>query len=217
MNSGALSADDLVRACAQGGDSAAWEEFVRRFHRLIATVVLRVARRWDAGPSPNVIDDLVQDTYLKLCADNCQMLRNFQPRHPDAFYGYLKVVAANLARDHFKAQMSAKRGAGVVTVTDDSALDPTTTPRAPEEDPERRILLKEVYAALHRRVQGPHLQRDLQVFRLYYREGLTATAIAALPFIGLSAKGVESTILRLTRMLREEMAGGRGPQGVASS
>ena len=33
-----LSVEDLVRACAQTGEPAAWEEFVRRFHRLIATV-----------------------------------------------------------------------------------------------------------------------------------------------------------------------------------
>jgi RNA polymerase sigma-70 factor, ECF subfamily len=85
MDYATLSADELVIACGQSDDPAAWQEFVQRFHRLIATVALRVARRW-GEPSPQVIDDLVQETYLKLCADNFQALRAFKPHHPDAFY-----------------------------------------------------------------------------------------------------------------------------------
>jgi RNA polymerase sigma-70 factor, ECF subfamily len=40
------------------------------------------------------------------------------------------------------------------------------------------------------------------IFWLYYRDGLTARAIAQLPGIRLSVKGVESTIHRLTRRVR---------------
>lgn len=43
------------------------------------------------------------------------------------------------------------------------------------------------------------------IFWLYYRDGLTTRAISSLPFVGLSTKGVESTIHRLTRMVRNEM------------
>jgi RNA polymerase sigma-70 factor (ECF subfamily) len=208
MEYGALSVEDLVRACTERGDSAAWEEFIRRFHRLIATAVLRVARRW-GSTSPQEIDDLVQDTYVKLCADHCHLLRSFQPSHPDAFFGYLKVVAANLAHDHFKATHSEKRGAGAVTVADDEFL---STAPGPQPSTDRLILLKEMDALLRRHARGPHLERDRLVFWLYFRTGLTASAIAAKPFIGLSTKGVESTIQRLTRLLREEMTGNRGQQ-----
>ena len=82
-----LSPEELVLACRQTDDVAAWREFVGRFHRLIATVALRVARRWGES-SPQLIDDLVQETYLKLCDDNFRMLRKFKSDHPDAFYGY---------------------------------------------------------------------------------------------------------------------------------
>ncbi len=80
-----LSPEELVLACRQTDDAAAWREFVGRFHRLIATVALRVARRWGES-SPQLIDDLVQETYLKLCDDNFRMLRKFKSHHPDAFY-----------------------------------------------------------------------------------------------------------------------------------
>src|SRR6516165_12566615 len=135
----ALSAEDLVRACSQTGDSAAWEEFVRRFHRLIATVALRVARRW-GDFSPQAVDDLIQETYLKLCASNFRILRSFKSQHPDAFYGYLKVVTANLVHDHCKTAHSLKRGSGTVEVTADPQI--TSQAGATAKSSERGILLQ---------------------------------------------------------------------------
>jgi len=91
MDYAALSAERLILACTQTEDTAAWEEFVRRFHRLIATVALR--RREPVGRffAAKRVDDLIQETYLKLCAGNFRILRSFKSQHPDAFYGYLKV------------------------------------------------------------------------------------------------------------------------------
>lgn len=206
MDYAALSAEHLVRACTHSEDTGAWEEFVRRFHRLIATVAWRVAGRW-GDVSPQVIDDLVQETYLKLCADNSRILRSFKPNHPDAFYGFLKTVTANLVHDYFKGARSAKRGSGTV----EFAADPQIGPLADSSDAalvvksdEREILLRELDTMLCKLVQNPHLERDRRIFWLYYRVGLTAGAIAALPSIGLKVKGVESTIERLTRLLRQE-------------
>ena len=116
-----LSPEELVLACRQTDDVAAWREFVGRFHRLIATVALRVARRWGES-SPQLIDDLVQETYLKLCDDNFRMFRKFKSHHPDAFYGYLKVVTANLVHDHFKAAHSSKRGSGAIEIAVDEKI-----------------------------------------------------------------------------------------------
>ena len=211
----AQSAEDLVLACMRTGDAAAWEEFVRRFHRLIATVALRVARRW-GETSPHVIDELVQETYLKLCSDNFRLLRRFEPRHPDAFYGYLKVVTANLVHDHFKASHSAKRGSGTTEVSDDPISPSEADVHAGTlavDTSERQILLKELDVLLRKLAQGPHFERDRRIFWLYYRVGLTASAIATLPSIGLNTKGVESTILRLTRLLRQEMVEGNLRKG----
>jgi RNA polymerase sigma-70 factor (ECF subfamily) len=43
------------------------------------------------------------------------------------------------------------------------------------------------------------------IFWLYYEQGMTAKAIAALPSINLTSKGVESAISRLTRLVREQV------------
>ena len=218
MDYAALSAEELVLACRQADDVAAWQEFVRRFHRLIATVALRVARRW-GEPSRQVIDDLVQETYLKLCADNFQVLRSFKSHHPDAFYGYLKVVTANLVHDHFKAAHSSKRGSDAIQLTIDT--QPTSSVVAfratPNGTSDREILMREIDATLSKIAAGPQLQRSRRIFWLYYRVGLTANAIAALPHVGLSTKGVESTILRLTRLLREELDRNQPKEGASQT
>jgi hypothetical protein len=88
MSYSSWSAEELVRACVEAGNSEAWNEFVCRFRKLIACVVLRIARKYGES-SPAIVDDLVQDVYLKVCSDNCRLLREFEPQHPDAFFGML--------------------------------------------------------------------------------------------------------------------------------
>ena len=200
-----LSPEELVRACTSSGTEEAWEEFVRRFHTLVATVAFRVAARW--GPtSRELVDELVQETYLKLCAGDCRILRSFEPRHSGSFFGFLKVVTANVVRDHFKSERSAKRGGNRESPDElrESTMD-TSVPKPAFEAGEKRVLLRELDTSLREIAHGPHSERDRRIFWLYYRVGLTADAISALPSIDLSVKGVESTIFRLNRLLRERL------------
>src|SRR3954471_10617218 len=97
-----MSAEELIQACAELGDGAAWQEFVLRFQRPISLSIVRAAYQWGAIPE-QVVDDLVQETYLKLCSDRCCLLREFAVQHPEAVPGYIKTIAVNVARDHFKS------------------------------------------------------------------------------------------------------------------
>src|SRR5258705_6909710 len=184
MRSSSFLPADLIRACLEAGDGDAWQEFIKRFHRLIAGVVLRTARQYE-DVCVQLVDDLVQETYLKLCADQCRLLRGFEPRHPDAIYGFLKVVAANVVRDHFKGARSQKRGRAIVTTSVDSAELSQRGPAQPsaEDSLERNLLIQQVDACLSAITSGPTSARDRKIFWLYYRAGLSANAIAMLPSI----------------------------------
>ena len=218
MDYSILSPEKLILACTAAKDTAAWEEFVRRFHRLIATAVLRIARRW-GNASPQLVDDLVQETYLKLCENNCQLLRAFQSRHNEAIFGYIKVVASNLVHDHFKSMRSQKRGGAVESASFDSidAAHAKTSTRTSAESTEQIIFISEVDACLRVMDSREHPGRDRKIFWLYYRVGLAASAIAALPTIGLTTKGVESTLLRLTRQVRDRLAAKPTPAHTSST
>lgn len=212
-----IPAQELILTCLRSGEEIAWVEFVRRFQPLIASVVLRVARQWGAA-SPQVIDDLVQETYLKLCAERCRLLQNFKTERQGAIYGFLKVFTANLARDHFKAVHAQKRGGSVGTDPLDVEVVSGHVTRNESEVAcyERNILVGQVATCLNSVVSGPNATRDSRIFWLYYRVGLSASAIADLSATGLSTKGVESIILRLTRALRERLDSRISEKGAAN-
>jgi hypothetical protein len=70
---------------------------------------------------------------------------------------------------------------------------------------ERLVLLRQIGECLAMCSAGADQDRDRLVFWLYYRHGMSARAISSLPTIQLTAKGVESAILRLTRLVREQI------------
>jgi RNA polymerase sigma-70 factor (ECF subfamily) len=201
-----MSGEELIRACADN-DGAAWDEFVSRFYRPISLSIIRTAYQWGEIPQ-QVVDDLVQDTYLKLCSNRCRQLLEFAAQNPEAIVGYVKTTAVNVAHDHFKAQHSQKRGLGEVGQTIEDC-DPRANPSKPggEEAIEREVLFKQIDECVESCLEGPDRDRDRAIFWLYYQQGMTAKDISALPTIGLSAKGVESVIVRVIRLVRERMIG----------
>ena len=166
---------------------------------------MRTARHW-GEPSRSQLDDLVQDTYLKLCENNSHLLRSFQPRHEDSIYGFLKVVAANVVHDHYKSTMAAKRG---VTQTEALTEPVELQAKMPRSDGfdivSQRIQLEKIDKALRQVTAGKDQQRNCTIFWLRHQQGLTASEIAAIPSIGLTTEGVESVLMRLTVVIRGHM------------
>jgi RNA polymerase sigma-70 factor (ECF subfamily) len=154
-----------------------------------------------------VIDDLIQETYLKLCASGLRSFKAIRADRPDAIFAYVRVFTANLVHDQLKAAKAQKRGGSVDTSSEHGEIAATgrvMTTRT-ESVIERRLLLQEVESCLTAVAPGAKSERDRRIFWLYYRVGLSANAIANLPTIDLTTKGVESTILRLTRLVRKQL------------
>jgi RNA polymerase sigma-70 factor (ECF subfamily) len=194
---------ELVKVCAGSNDERAWAEFIRRFHGVIAWAVLRTARHW-GEPSRSQLDDLIQDTYLKLCENDSRLLRSFQPRHEDSVYGFLKVVAANVVHDHFKAVLAVKRGAGTTSV-EPIEIDSYVSRDGSFNEVAQRLQLEHVDRILNQVTAGKDQEKKRIIFWLRHRQGFTASEIAALPSIGLTTEGVESVLLRLTIMIRSHL------------
>jgi RNA polymerase sigma-70 factor, ECF subfamily len=204
-----LSPIQLVKKCAGSNDVELWKEFIRRFQPVIAAAVLRAARPF-GDPPRQLLDDLIQDTYLKLCEDDSRMLRSFKPQSENSIYGYLKVVAANIVRDHFKSQLAGKRGAGQIDAIEEPfETDPKMKGTDGETPIYRSVQLKEIDKVLQKVTEGKDQQRKCMIFWLRHRQGLTASEIAALPSIGLSTEGVESVLLRLTVSVRSQLGKAR--------
>jgi len=204
MSYSSLSVEELVRACAESGNTEAWKEFVRRFRVTISSAVRRIARRY-GDFSDSAVDDLMQETYAKVCTDRCRMLRDFKPQHPDAFFGMLKVTAANLAHDYYRRKKATIHGGGIaeIELTEVEGFVPDSRSQGPARI-EREILLREIDDILSD-MATPSAERDREIFWLHHRQGFTAEAIAAIPSCRVGTKGVESILHRLKCHVRERL------------
>jgi len=213
MSDSRTTVNDLAKACAHSADAAEWEDFVGRCMPLASLVALRVSRMWVSAPSPATVDDVVQEIFLKLCDQERRILRTFQPRGEDSFLGLLRIVAASVANDYFRRIYSTKRGGKVVTMAliDEDAQTPFDgTP--PVAQMQQSALLAQLDQKL---LSAPEIipERDRALFWLYYRQGYTAEEIARLSAAGLTAKGVESALRRVTNWLKDEVGPRKpGPQ-----
>jgi len=200
-----FSSEELIRACAGSKDDPAWAEFIRRFQPVIAAAVLRVSRLWGEQPH-SLLDDLIQETYLKLCENDRQLLRNFAHRHKDSIYGFLKVLAANVVHDHFKHVQALKRGAAQTDpLLEPIQIDSRTTGTDSFEIVSQRLQLEQVEKILRQAAAGKDQERNCIIFWLRHRLGLTAGEIASISSFRLTTEGVESVLMRLAIRISDHM------------
>lgn len=188
----------LVSACLNAGSEAAWRELVELFQPVIAGVILRTIQRFGRIDRA-LADDLVQETFVRLCKDDFKALRTFQSRHENSIFAFLKVVAASAAMDHFRSRSAEKRAAGV-EARNESDLDSIP---APISSLPNRVLLSQIASRLDGVTKS---ERDQAIFWLYYQQGYSAKDISHIPGVNLSDKGVESLLFRLTQAIRRQMS-----------
>jgi RNA polymerase sigma-70 factor, ECF subfamily len=195
-------ANRLARICAYSAEAREWEKFVRAVYPVLEAAARRVGQQW-GDTSAATVSEILQEVFLKLCEDNRRILREFEDRGNNSFLKLLRMVTASVGTDYFRKARAGKRGGWNQPVS----LEPHSP--ALEVQDAKAISAVE-WPSLMAQLDGlllgnPKLisPRDRSLFWLYYRQGLTAKAIADIPGLGLSAKGVESVLVRVTRVLRE--------------
>ena len=179
---------------------------------MLRGTIRRTCQRYGLNPA-EVADDLLQEAYLKICANRGELLQRFVAQEADALYPYLKVVAVNLVNDYCRSKEAAQRRASQTVALQTGDVQATSL-HTPEEI-ERVLLCGEIDRILEKQLRGPSAERDRAVFWLYYRQGLTARAIASIPGVELGTKGVETLIHRLSQAIRTEIVAGAPPQASA--
>jgi RNA polymerase sigma-70 factor (ECF subfamily) len=197
-----LPLHDLLAVCLDSRDVQLWEVLVRRLQPIFARVVYRVAGSTGAAQAGDV-DDVVQECFLKLEGARAKP-DGGKSRFdcPEAALAYLKVLAANTARDYVRKRNAEKRGTAKTAALDDR-LGEIAGPDGPNLD--RHVLMRQIDGLLGN-------PKERTIFWLYYRQGFTAKEIAGLPGIQLSAKGVESLLRRLALEIRKQLEGNSGPE-----
>lgn len=178
---------ELAEACARG-DGRAWAELLRRYDDKVRSALRRAGAREDA-------DDLRQDVWARLLADDRAALRRFRA-------GSLRVFIAQVARrvaiDHGRAQRRRPPGTGGEEPAALACGRPGPLEALGESSRRRQLA-----AALDSLTVRPGRQRD--ILRLHFEEGLMPAEIAGMG-LGLSARGVESLLRRARRKLTALLA-----------
>jgi DNA-directed RNA polymerase specialized sigma24 family protein len=199
-----LTDEELVRLLLATRDedvrAELWVEFWGRFQPVIARTVRRRIVRYTRWVDSGRVDDLVQETFLKILKDDYKALRKFEFRHENALPCLLKVMAANVVEDDIRKKSSDKVGGG------QEPEDIHNLPQAPSDHSRavgsifNGLRMYEIENCLQRRKGEPNFDRDCKIFWLYFRDGYTANEISEFPDIGFkSVKGVESALLRLSK------------------
>lgn len=182
----------------------AWSEFVRRFSPVIAGTIATVARRF-GHCSEDLVQELTGNVYLKLCNRQLQSLRNLRLEHENSLFGYMKLVASSVAYDYFRRH---SHDLDASDLKDDllSGGERLRTSQGSIEQVEQHVALNDIKKAVDRVTKGGNAKRDRAIFWLHYQQGFTTKAIAGLPGINLTQKGVESVLSRIAHLVRNELS-----------
>jgi|LakMenEpi03Aug12_release.lakeMendotaPanAssembly.Ray.scaffolds.fasta_scaffold48486_3 RNA polymerase sigma-70 factor (ECF subfamily) len=186
----------LERLQSEQFDQKAWEEFVRRYGR----VLTGWARRWGAQGSDS--QDLAQEVLLKLL----HQMRDFRYDPKQSFRGWLKTVAyRTLRRQQEKSQRYIPLGGSWHGRLVDSV--------EAREDLERLLWQhaeRELFELAAEQVRQRVRAVTWQAFELAAIEGLGGEEIAAR--LGISLSSVYVARYNVQKMLREEilLIGGGG-------
>lgn len=192
----------VIQRCLAKTDSQAWIDLVCLLQPVFARMAYRVIGEWGLPRSAVEMEDIVQESFLKLAARSKQILPRVPLTSDQAALAYFKVMGANCAHDYLKARYAEKRGVDRTTHVEDAMAVFTSIEESGRLD--RNILFAEINAALKADVW------ERSVFWLYYRQGFTAKEISEIPGCSLGAKGVESLIHRLTVGVRTSLDQSRG-------
>jgi RNA polymerase sigma factor (sigma-70 family) len=199
---------ELVEACVRSNDQVAQEALVKEILPMIVGVAARSASHW-GRVAPELVEDLTQDSLLKLCRNEFAILRRMLDKPELTIRAFIKAVVVNLVHDHFRSERSEKRRPPAGFLPDEvTGLDLGNTAAA--DALERNLLLDEINRILTIKLSGPSGARDRRVFWLHHRHGITAKALSLIPGIGLSEKGVESALFRMTVLIKEELSESKG-------
>ena len=197
-----------LRRCLESGTVQNWELFINLIHPVIASAVVRALAGSGLSRS-DLADDLIQESFLRLCANGNRALRTFRGTGDASLRAWLTRVATSVTIDHMKSVSAAANGGGQNFVE----LDDTEFESAASAD----LLFRQIERGLLKdhldRWLADESERDVRIFWLYHREGFSPAEIAAHPGMDLAQGGVETTVYRLTKkvVVCARKAGFSGP------
>lgn len=142
----------LVERCIDR-DEDAWRTIAERLWPVIVRDLERVSR------NRGLAEDLAQEVFLRLLADGCRRLRNYEIERGASFPAYVHACASNVYRGYLKS----KQGRDEVRWTDLERAESEPSPSRLSESLQGRELRERIH----------ELRPRLRTACLLYLDGLT--------------------------------------------
>lgn len=221
-------AELLARCSERPADQSAWQEFVRRFNPVIRTSVaaaFRIKANHDPDRktqfSDDLIEDLVQTVYMKLVENGGQVLERCKNLHDNSIYKYLKVIAVNVVRDHFRDALALKRRKvchsldELVETGGEGALGQAGIVQ-PVIASAPGGAMPDIDYALVKAVSKKTRDRDIRIFKMRFEEGMEIEEIIRSLDLDLSPISVRAILNKILRKLKLILAANKGRVRLAS-
>jgi RNA polymerase sigma factor (sigma-70 family) len=180
---------DLAAACARG-EGHAWAELLRRYDGKVRSALRRTG-------APEDEDDLRQEVWARLLANDRAALRRFRADRAGSLRVFIGQVARRVAIDHGRARRMRPRGCG-----EEPAFLASSAP-GPIDLLHHASQSRRLAAALDAVARvAEHPARDRDILRLHFEDGWLPAEIAGMD-LGISVRGVESLLRRARQKLAE--------------
>lgn|GEM_PF-1678131 len=202
-----ISAVELFDLCASRfKEERYWEEFVRRFNRSLTRSVYLAYLRFsgDARPPRWIISELLQDVYVKILKDHCLCLRRFRGKTEVEAGIYMTHIATGITVDYLRRQFSSKRHAPMESLEDFClSAEPWERQRVICDPVTEELAEHELIKLLHRTFTGRNSKRNILIFLLHFRGGLTTSEIVRAKICNLQPTSITHTLKQMRDKLRD--------------
>lgn len=136
---------DLRLSALLQGDKSAWDAFIERHAGVIYAAIRRAYAA--AGRPLDDAEDLFQDVFMRLAANDYRLLRRYDPRRA-ALTTFLTVVARSTALNALrKRQLPTETMEAAERIADDKAVPPAEPLEIPADllSPRQRLVMALTY------------------------------------------------------------------------
>ena len=97
-----LTEVELLKECILGNKEK-WNIFVDKYSKLIYHTIYKTLRVNDKSTRPDDVNDLFQEVFASLCADNSKKLRMFDPEKGcSSLASWLRMITVRMTIDHLR-------------------------------------------------------------------------------------------------------------------
>ncbi|MCK5187149.1 MAG: sigma-70 family RNA polymerase sigma factor [Deltaproteobacteria bacterium] len=97
-----ITEDELLKGCISK-DKGKWDLFVKKYNKLIYHTIYKTLRVNDKPTGPDDVNDLFQEVFASLYADNFKKLRVFDPvKGCSSLASWLRMITVRMTIDHLR-------------------------------------------------------------------------------------------------------------------